>query len=58
MFLVTVFTEGKKVVGKVFFLKERFAMSQKIAKHAQHFWSNFFLKFVDQTFLKFDAGAG
>jgi len=27
MFLVKVFTEGKKVVGKAFFLKERFILT-------------------------------
>jgi len=29
MFLVKVFTEGKKVVGKAFFSKERFVLKEK-----------------------------
>ena len=30
MFLVKVFTEGKKVVGKAFFSKERFVLKEKM----------------------------
>ncbi len=34
-------------------LKKKPEISFRTAKHAQHFWSNFSKKFVDQTFLKF-----
>jgi hypothetical protein len=31
MFLVKVFTEGKKVVGKAFFFKERFVLKENFS---------------------------
>ena len=34
-------------------LKKKPEIRLRTAKHAQHFWSNFSKKFVDQTFLKF-----
>jgi len=44
MFLVNVFTEGKKVVGKAFLSKKRFLVNFRGLLIAIYYWNDYIIK--------------